>query len=76
MVAVCVVVNTLFPVVSAIETMDAEGYRVTLTHEDGRIDHLIPDPELTTWLRAAHGADIHELAGKPWRAILANLSIR
>ncbi len=85
MVAVCVVVNTLFPVVCAVEkvaaTSTANGadathsgtYRVVLRHEDGRIDELIPDPELTGRLCAAHGTDLRELAGKPWRAILSNL---
>ncbi len=74
MVAVCVVVNLLFPVVSAIEEIAAERFRVTVRHEDGTTDELFPDPDLTTKLYAAHGANLQDLVGKPWRAITAMAS--
>lgn len=73
MVAVCVVVNTLFPVVSAIEEISADNYRVTVRYEYGSTDELSPEPDVAARLHAAHGANIHELVGKPWRAILTNL---
>ena len=73
MVAVCVVVNTLFPVVSVIEVIAAENYRVTVHHEDGSTEQLSPEPDVAARLHAVHGANLHDLVGKPWRAILANL---
>ena len=73
MVAVCVVVNSIFPVVSAIEEIAAERYRVTVRHEDGTTDELFPEPDVATKLNAVHGANIQALVGKPWRAILTNL---
>lgn len=73
MVAVCVVVNSIFPVVSAIEEIAAERYRVTVRHEDGTTDDLSPAQDVATKLHAVHGANIQALVGKPWRAILANL---
>lgn len=73
MVAVCVVVNSLFPVVSAIEEIATQRYRVTVRHEDGTTAELLPEPDVATKLNAAHGANIQALVGKPWRAILTNL---
>ena len=73
MVAVCVVVNTLFPVVSAIEVMAAESYRVTVRHEDGSTEQLSPAPDVAARLHAVHGSNLHDLVGKPWQAILAGL---
>jgi hypothetical protein len=73
MVAVCVVVNTLFPVVSAIEEIAANRYRVTVRHEDGTTNELCPELDVATKLYSEHGADIQQLVGKPWRAILASL---
>ena len=76
MVAVCVVVNTMFPIVAGIEEIVGEGYRVTVRHEDGRTDDLVPEPDIARRLRAVHGAALDDLVGKPWRAILTNLPAR
>lgn len=73
MVAVCVVVNTLFPVVSAVEEITGNRYRVTVRHEDGTTDELSPEQDVATKLNSVHGANIQDLVGKPWRSILANL---
>lgn len=73
MVAVCVIANTLFPVVAAISTNPTGRLSVTLRHEDGSTDEHDVADDIGLALLRAHGAALQDLVGNPWRAILQNL---
>jgi len=75
MVAVCVVANSVFPVVVSIETSPGDPGRldVGVRQESGEITVITLSVERSAALRTRHGRDITALAGRPWRPVLAEL---
>jgi len=76
MVAVCIVANTLFPVVDSIARGEPAGHpavTVSVRQEDGTLTQIPLSAERSLSLLAHCGEDLESLIGRPWRSVLADL---
>jgi len=75
MVAICVVANTIFPVVVSIGTHPDEPsvLIIKLRQESSEITKVTLSAERSEALRTRHGHDLSALTGRSWRSVLADL---